>query len=72
MTHYLMENHFDKFMAFYRKLGELPPDVPISAEVLTSVFKSVFGENTKSLDADWHLVMSRLQTEKEKLFSGGD
>ena len=67
LTHFLMEKHFDKFMIFYRKLGEMPPDVPLSSAVLTRLFNSVFGTQRKALDGQWRSYMETLKTDKEKL-----
>lgn len=65
MTHFLMEKHFEKFVAYYRKLGEMPPDVPLSAEVLVKLFAEVFGENREGLEAEWKAYMRGLKTEKQ-------
>jgi hypothetical protein len=67
LTHFLMERHFDRFMMFYKKLGDMPPDVHLSPEVLNNIFNDVFKEQRKDLQAEWKGYMSGLQTEKEKI-----
>jgi hypothetical protein len=67
LTHFLMERHFDRFMLFYKKLGDMPPDVHLSPEVLNAIFNDVFKERRRELQAEWKSYMSGLQTEKEKV-----
>jgi len=71
LTHFLMEKHFDRFMAFYRRLGEMPPDLILSAEALTELFDEAFeGHDRRELDAEWHRYMSRLRTDIELILEG--
>ncbi len=65
LTHFLMETHFEQLTSFYRRLGELPPDVPFSPEVLTEVFNDVFGEDRDLLDSQWRRYMRGLKTDLE-------
>jgi len=39
LTHFLMERHFDKFLAFYRRLGELPPDTFLNSDIINQLFR---------------------------------
>jgi hypothetical protein len=67
LTHFLMERHFDRFMQFYKKLGDMPPDVHLSAEVLNKIFDDVFKEKRANLQAEWKAYMAGLKTDKEKV-----
>jgi hypothetical protein len=67
LTHFLMERHFDRFMLFYKKLGDMPPDTHLSAEVLNNIFNDVFKEKRSDLQSEWKQYMSTLQTEKQKI-----
>jgi hypothetical protein len=71
LTHFLMEHHFDKFMNFYKRLGEMPPDLPLSQEALTQLFDEAFaGTDRRSLDAEWHAYMAKLKTDIEIILDG--
>ncbi len=71
LTHFLMEHHFDKFMKFYKRLGEMPPDLPLSSEALTQLFDEAFaGIDRRTLDAEWHVYMSSLKTDLEMILEG--
>lgn len=63
LTHFLMESHFDKFILFYKKLGEMPPDIALSPEILTGLFDSVFGPERANLDVEWRAYMDGLKTD---------
>ena len=65
LTHFLMDRHFDKFMTFYRRLGEMPPDVTLGADVLTELFNEVFGTDRGRLDTEWRTYMNSLKTDTE-------
>jgi hypothetical protein len=66
LTHFLMEKHFDRFLTFYRRLGEMPPDLILSAEVVNAVFDESFrGIPRKSLESEWRAYMSTLRTDLE-------
>ena len=70
LTHFLVENHFDKLMLFYRQLGEMPPDLVLSPDLLTKMFYDVFGANSRSsLDSDWRKYMRSLKTDKELILA---
>lgn len=70
LTHFLIEEHFDKLMAFYRRLGELPPDIKFSPDTLTKVFNEVFGDERDALDAQWRRYMRSLKTDMEMILDG--
>lgn len=67
LTHFLMEKHFDKFITYYRRLGEMPPDIVFGPEVLTKMFDEIFGTDRVSLDNDWRAYMDSLKTDIERI-----
>ena len=67
LTHFLLENHLKEFVSYYRILGEMPPDIIMSPELLTELFDKVFGSDRKELDQDWRAYMRSLKTDMEKL-----
>jgi hypothetical protein len=67
LTHFLMENHLSEFVAYYRKLGEMPPDTTLTPELLTDVFNQTFGSDRQTLDEEWRSYMRSLQTDIDKL-----
>ena len=72
ITHFLLENHLKEFIAYYRMLGELPPDIALSPELLTQIFDKAFGTDRKSLDAEWRSYMRTLKTDLQRLESEDD
>jgi hypothetical protein len=71
LTHFLMEHHFDSFMKFYKRLGEMPPDLPLNQDALTQLFDEAFaGTDRRTLDAEWHAYMSTLKTDIEVILEG--
>ncbi|MGI8982202.1 MAG: DUF1570 domain-containing protein [Pirellulaceae bacterium] len=63
LTHFLMERHFEEFIAFYRRLGELPPEVQFSQATLTTVFKECIKKDRRALDIEWRSYMRGLKTD---------
>ena len=63
LTHFLMERHFDEFIAFYRRLGEMPPEVQFSQATLTTVFNECIKKDRRSLDIEWRSYMRGLKTD---------
>ncbi|MEX2025797.1 MAG: DUF1570 domain-containing protein, partial [Pirellulaceae bacterium] len=70
LTHFLMEKRFDEFMTFYRRLGEMPPDVVLSPQVLTQLFDEVFGKDRTALDREWRAYMRSLKTDVDIVLQG--
>lgn len=71
LTHFLMEHHFEELMTFYRRLGEMPPDVSLSSDLLEALFDDVFKTERNSLNIEYHGYMRGLKTETEEAFGGG-
>jgi hypothetical protein len=66
-----MEKHFERFMSFYRRLGEMPPDLVLSADALNELFDEAFsGIDRRALDDEWHAYMARLKTDIEIILEG--
>ena len=70
LTHFLMERHFDEFIAFYRRLGEMPPEVQFSQEVLTTLFNECIKKDRRALDIEWRSYMRGLKTDLEIILDG--
>jgi hypothetical protein len=67
LTHFLMEHHFDKFLAFYRRLGEMPPDAHLSSEVVNKLFDEELKTDRRILDQQWRAYMRTLKTDIEEI-----
>lgn len=65
-THFLMEKHFDKLIAYYRELGKLPEATHTTPDELQKAFDKVFGQNKQALDAEWRAYMRSLRTDLEE------
>lgn len=70
LTHFLLEKHFDEFIAFYGLLAEMPPDVVLTEDLLTEAFDECFQKDRVALNSEWHRYMKTLQTDKEKIIGG--
>jgi hypothetical protein len=69
LTHFLLEHHFDGFMAFYRRLGEMPPDTRLSAEVVNQIFDEEIKVKRPILDQQWRAYMRTLRTDVEEVLN---
>lgn len=69
LTHFLVERHFDEYMAFCQRLGEMPPDVILSPDVLTSIFEEVCESELDSLNAEWRRYMKSLKTDIDRILN---
>jgi hypothetical protein len=67
LTHFLLENHLQEFVAYYRMLGDMPPDVALNPRLLVDLFNSVFGSDHQALDREWRQYMRSLKTDFERL-----
>jgi hypothetical protein len=70
LTHFLVEKHFDELMRFYKALGELPPDISFTPEVLNPLFDREFGSDRSLLDQEWRSYMRSLKTDVEEVLGG--
>ena len=70
LTHFLLEKHFDGFIAFYRRLGEMPPEVQLSQEILNTMFDECIKVDRAALDAQWRNYMRSLKTDLEIIEEG--
>lgn len=69
LTHFLIEKHFDELMRFYKALGELPPDINFTPEVLNALFNRTFGGDRQGLEQEWRSYMRTLKTDTEEVLS---
>jgi hypothetical protein len=60
-----MEKHFDGFIAFYRRLGEMPPEVHLSQDILNKMFDECIKVDRAALDVQWRSYMRGLKTDLE-------
>ncbi len=67
LTHFLLETHLKEFVAYYRMLGEMPPDAVLNPDLLTQLFDKVFGADRKQLDVEWRAYMRSLKTDLEQI-----
>jgi hypothetical protein len=67
LTHFLMDSHFEKFMNFYRRLGEMPPDVHMSSDIVNQLFNEEMQIDRRVLDQQWRTYMRSLKTDIEEL-----
>jgi hypothetical protein len=67
LTHFLMEKHFDRLMAYYQRLAKLPTSkYRMQPEESSKHFFACFTAAQKStLDAQWHAYMTSLKTDLE-------
>ncbi|MFN0055135.1 MAG: DUF1570 domain-containing protein [Planctomycetales bacterium] len=72
LTHFLLETRLKDFVAYYRILGELPPDVALNPALLTELFNRVFGSDHKAMDQEWRRYMRTLKTDFERLEEGAE
>jgi len=69
LTHFLMEQHFTDFMTYYRRLGEMPPDIILSPALLNKLFTQSFKTDRQTLDVQWRSYMSSLKTDVDQVLS---
>jgi hypothetical protein len=67
LTHFLLEKHFDGFMSFYRRIGEMPPDAHLSSDVINRLFDEEIKVKRPFLDQEWRSYMSKLKTDVEEI-----
>ncbi len=69
LTHFLMEKHFKEFMAFYDRVGQMPPDFPLTPEILNTIFDQVFTIERRELLDQWKKYMRSLKTDTEVILT---
>lgn len=67
LTHFLFEKHLKEFVAYYRMIGEMPPDVQLNPDLLMEIFSRAFGSDHQALDAEWKAYMRTIKTDMEIL-----
>lgn len=72
LTHFLMEKHFAKLVAYYRELGQLPEATHTSPAELQRVFDKIFGKDKQVLDGEWRAYMRSLKTDLEKVLEDAE
>jgi hypothetical protein len=68
LTHFLMENHFEKLVDYYRRCSEVEEDAggKIMRSTLVEIFKDVFGD-LRILERDFHNHMATLKPDIERM-----
>jgi hypothetical protein len=72
MTHFLLNTRFADFIKFYRRLGEMPPDVELSERILLTLFDECIGEDREILDMEWRRYMDGLKPDVQRIIDGDD
>lgn len=67
LTHFLFEMHLKEFVSYYRMIGEMPPDVQLSPDLLMEIFSRAFGSDHQALDTEWKAYMRTIKTDMEIL-----
>lgn len=70
LTHFLVENHFEEFMTFFKRLGQMPPDIILSPTLLTKLFDVSFTTDRETMNLEWRRYMNTLQTDTERVLKG--
>jgi len=68
LTHFLMENHFEKLVDYYRRCSELQgdDDGKILRSDLVQVFSDVFGD-IRTVERAFHTYMNTLKTDVDRM-----
>jgi hypothetical protein len=68
LTHFLMENHFEKLVDYYRRCSEVEEDADgkILRSALVDIFNDVFGD-MRLLERDFHSYMATLKPDMERM-----
>ncbi|MGQ0637555.1 MAG: DUF1570 domain-containing protein [Planctomycetaceae bacterium] len=67
LTHFLLETRVRELLAFYRMLGEMPPDVTLSPLLLSELFARVMGGDPRGVAQEWRQYMRSLKSDVERL-----
>lgn len=63
LTHFMLEQHPQEMLAFYDKLGKMPPDVVFSPETLHKTFDETVKIDRAKLTREWRDYMDELKTD---------
>lgn len=72
LTHFLMDQHFDKLIKWYKLIAAKPADKPLSADEFQATFDEVFGKDKASLDLEWRKYMRGLKTDLQMVLDAKD
>lgn len=67
LVHFLIEKQPQKCVAFLHKLGDMPADVTLTADLLLDLFSQVFGPDHNALDGELRNYAKALKTDMERL-----
>lgn len=67
LTHFMLEQHPQEMLAFYNKLGKLPPDVVFSPETLHKTFDETVKIDRDKLTREWRDYMDELKTDVARM-----
>lgn len=69
LTHFMLEQHTNEMLAFYDKLGKMPPDIVFSPETLNKTFDEVIKIDRDKLTREWRDYMDELKTDVDVLIA---
>lgn len=72
LTHFMLEEHPLEMLAFYDRLGKMPPDVIFSPEVLHKTFDEAVKIDRDKLTRDWRNYMDDLKTDVDLMMEEAD
>jgi len=67
LTHFLMENHFNRFMQYYAAMGKATAKGPLSLDENARIFREVFKAEMPTLEDEWRRYMAGLKTDLETI-----
>ena len=70
LTHFLIETYPKELAAFYRMIGDVPPDVQLNPELIMQIFVRAFGSDLKALNEEWRSYMRTIKTDLQLLKEG--
>lgn len=70
LTHFLMDQHFDKLVKYYDAIAKISIDDDLSFERNVETFEQVFGAPASQLDLEWRSYMRSLKTDVEQVLAG--
>src|SRR5690606_33530854 len=67
LTHFMLEKHPEEMLAFYNRIGNMPPDMVFSPEMLHKTFDEVVKIDRDKLTREWRDYMDELKTDTQVL-----